>query len=101
MCYIILVCIDLQITSFEHRKKSLRWSLGPCSSIGDYKYFRPSQYTERCCLAPGKNILTCSTSDFSLGWKDAKIDIEGHSYCDDFMSLKAIREVMISGMSLT
>ena len=95
----ILVCIDIEIIVEAVGPKSLRWSLGTCSSGNNKnKYNKNARYKERCCLAPGIHILSCYSSDQSLGWKYLQIRINGHSYCDDFISFKAMRKVAIHGM---
>ena len=96
----ISVCIDIKVTTAgeDMSNMNLRWSLGPCSSgNSDFKYKLHGHSIERCCLVPGIHTLTCYTSDQSLGWKDAKIEIQGHSYCDDFIDFKAFRKIEIAG----
>ena len=94
----ILACIDIKMISDNERQKNLRWSLGQCSSgNNDKKYYRIGEYIERCCLVPGEYILTCNSSDYSLGWKDTKLIIAGHSYCDDFITFTAMRKINIPG----
>ena len=96
MC--ILVCIDIEILVEVFGPKSLRWSLGPCSSgNNDNKYYKNGNYKERCCLSPGIHILSCYSNDQSLGWRYVQIRINGHIYCDDFISLKAMRKIVIHG----
>ena len=73
--------------------------MGPCSSGNDnQKYKEVGSYTERCCLKSGLHILSCLTTGGSLGWKHVHIRINGHIYCDDFISIKAMRTVSIHGM---
>ena len=77
----------------------MRWSLGPCSSGNhDEKYTKAGTYIERCCLKSGMHILSCLTTDGSLGWKNVQIRVNEHIYCDDFISIKAMRKVLIHGM---
>ena len=96
---ILLVCIDIVLIVEVLGEKSLRWSLGPCSSgDNELKYYRNGKYKERCCVLSGTHILSCHSSDMSLGWNYVQIRIDGHSYCDDFITLKAMRKVAIHGM---
>ena len=74
------------------------WTLGPCTKALSEVYHRTGDFVERCCLEPGKHILTCHTGGRDLGWKGAHITIDGHIYCDDFISSMAMREVLIEGM---
>ena len=91
--------MDIKMLVERDQQKYLRWSLGTCSSgNSDVKYEAAAQYKERCCLTPGEHILLCHTSDYSLGWKHAQIRINGHSYCDDYISLKAMRKITIHSM---
>ena len=77
----------------------MSWSLGPCSSGShDQKYTKVGTYIKRCCLKSGLHILSCLTTDGSLGWKEVQIRVNGHIYCDDFISIKAMRKVSIHGM---
>ena len=95
----ILVCIDIEIRVEVLGTKSLRWSVGPCSSGNDdNKYEENATYKERCCLVPDTYILSCYSGDQSMGWNYVQIRINGHSYCDDFISLRAMRKVAIHGM---
>ena len=61
-------------------------------------YKNKGNFVQRCCLTPGKYILTCETSDLAMGWRNAKILVDGHSYCDDFFSHKAMRLITVTGI---
>ena len=62
------------------------------------KFMYSGNYTQRCCLKPGKHTLTCYTTDESLGWEGAKITIDGHIFCDDFITYRAMREIIVTGI---
>ena len=61
-------------------------------------YKNKGKFVQRCCLTPGKYILTCETNDLAMGWRNAKILVDGHSYCDDFFSHKAMRLITVTGI---
>ena len=86
------------------------WELGPCVSGSPVKKYRKTmhghnaqetekgRFTERCCLQPGLHRLKCYNNDaHALGWKNAHIEIEGHRYCDDFITNVAMRAINILG----
>ena len=85
-------------SSWEH-SLPMRWNFGMCSSVNEY--FKNTKYIERCCVPPGENTLTCYNDpnwiDIIRGWKYAQLEIERQGYCDDFITQKAMRKVMISG----
>ena len=108
------MCIDIKLTingtkvfpSGLHSHilpTNLRWDFGSCSSgpNPEYKYnknqYTDTQYTERCCVKPGKNTLICHNKETAQGWAGSYIEIEGHTYCDDFISFKAMRTVTVTG----
>ena len=94
----ISVCIDIELIVARFGPKRLRWRFGPCESGNDdRKYQSTGKYKERCCLMSGEHVLSCYNSDDSLGWKHVQIRIDGHSYCDDFISYKAMRKILIEG----
>ena len=82
-----------------------RWKLGTCASLNSiasgatYQY--PAIYTERCCLAPGRHTLVCYNYPPSRGWKNAYILINGHRYCDDFISYKSFQKIYVKGTNFT
>ena len=87
-------------THDQYVNSTATWDLGACKSVNFdvnntvYKY--PGTYTERCCLLPGNHLLKCYNVVPVQGWKDAQILIEGHEYCDDFISYTAMRKIVIS-----
>ena len=94
-----IVCLDIKLTAGSNYSMAVKWSFGPCNSI-NYTFSNHGSivtYIERCCLKPAKQRLTCFKSDKSLGWKDTKIEIEGHTYCDDFITFKTMQEIEILG----
>ena len=94
----VLACLDIEMIVEVKGPKHLRWSFGPCSSGNqDTKYYENGLYTERCCLMAGVHILSCHSSDGSLGWNYVQININGHIYCDDFISYKAMRKITVHG----
>ena len=42
-----------------------------------------SDYTEKCCLAPGTYTLDCKCS-YGDGWHEGYLEIDGVKYCNDF-----------------
>ena len=84
----------------EGLSSNVRWSLDHCSSKKTFQMYKDrGEFTQRCCLTPGNHILTCENSDLAIGWNHAKIVIEGHTYCDDFLSYKAMRVIVVSGLT--
>ena len=95
----VIACIDIEVVVERVGVKQLRWSVATCSSGNDdHKYRTIGKYKERCCIVPGRKILSCHSDGRALGWKHAQVRINGHSYCDDFISVKAFREITIHGM---
>ena len=93
--FIRLACLEIRVvTRFEGQL--IDWMLGPCSRAQNYvdDY---TVYVERCCIAPGIHTLTCVNKAKGEGWKNGYIEIQGHRYCDDFMSYRAMRKVEILG----
>ena len=73
-----------------------KWNFGSCHSSEGYTRYA-SQYTERCCLAEGQEyVLACQTS-LPGGWKDGFVEVQGHKYCDDFITSKAMYKIEILG----
>ena len=106
-------CFDIQLNIFGETQKddstllkknaTMRWKLGPCSSLNSVQsgatYQYPALYTERCCLEPGKYTLVCYNDPPSRGWNDAYLLINGHRYCDEFISYKSRQKIYITGMT--
>ena len=96
-----IVCLDIKLSSGSNYSMAVKWTFGRCSS-SNYTFSNHGlaiTYIERCCLKQGRQRLTCFKSDQSLGWKDTKIEIEGHTYCDDFITFKAMRQIEVLGKS--
>ena len=89
------VCIDIKITTGMEGKLK-KWTFGPCSNAHKYEDF--TQYVERCCLLKGQYTLTCINTGRPEGWKRGFIEIQGHRYCDDFMSFKEMHQIDIEGI---
>ena len=86
------------------------WNIGSCSSVNVYPdviytderhLYTKAQLmrtlTRSCWLAPSDHVLECYNKDYSKGWPNAYIEIQGHRYCDDFVSIKALRRIRIAG----
>ena len=93
------ICFDVKISTAQHGTDS-EWSLGSCDSIG-IKYSKHTKYLERCCLQPGEHILTCINRRNPYGWDSGYIEIQGHRFCDDFMSHRMIQKINIRSMNKT
>ena len=91
------ICFDVKISTAQHGTDS-EWSLGSCDSIG-IKYSKHTKYLERCCLQPGEHILTCINRRNPYGWDSGYIEIQGHRFCDDFMSHRMIQKIHIRSMN--
>ena len=63
-------------------------------------YENKGRFAQRCCLTPGKHVLTCENSDMVKGWRNAQILIDGHGYCDDFLTYKAMRVITVTGIEI-
>ena len=116
MTIILIVCFDIQLNIIgqtTHRKSTLvndtvvnenatpRWKVGACTSLnsieGGETYQYPAIYTERCCLESGRHTLVCYNYPPSRGWKNSYILINGHRYCDDFISFKSFQKIYVTG----
>ena len=84
----------------------LEWQIGPCynngtwyldKNIENYKKFE--KYIERCCITPGQHTLTCINKQKPFGWGMGYIEIQGHRYCDDFMSYRLMQKITIDSMN--
>ena len=74
------------------------WKIGTCDSIG-MKYENDHRYIHRCCLKPGQYTLECTNKRNPYGWNDGYIEIQGHRYCDDFMSYRLLQTIDIKSMN--
>ena len=99
------VCFDVKISTIQYgfefrsmynRSDAIWWRLGTCEKVGD-PYEQYKNYIQRCCLKPQQHILTCINKKHPYGWGDGYIEIQGHRYCDDFMSYKLMQKVTIKG----
>ena len=61
------------------------------------QYGIPNLYTQRCCLKPGQYTLTCVNRRNPVGWGEGYLDIQGHRYCNDFMSYRIMQKITIKG----
>ena len=87
------ICFDIKILTIQYGSDS-QWLLGTCNSIGkEYKNFK--KYIDRCCLKPGQYTLTCINTKNPYGWGDGYVEIQGHRYCDDFMSYRLLQKITI------
>ena len=105
------VCLEIQLQIDKepldekgigiYEYPTVRWNLGTCTSLNsDFEnttYNYESRFFERCCLAPGKNILSCHNNIPIRGWKDAFLIIGGHTYCDNFIGYKLLQHVVVTG----
>ena len=89
-------CFDVKITVVLHGA-DLMWWLGTCGSNG-FMYENYKKYIFRCCLGPGQHTLTCINKQNPYGWGDGHIEIQGHRYCNDFISYRLIQQIMIRSM---
>ena len=101
MLIYFIVCLDIKLSSGSNYSMAVKWKFGRCSS-SNYTFSNHGlavTYIERCWLKQGRQRLTCFKDDQSLGWKDTTIEIEGHTYCDDFITFKAMRQIEVLGKS--
>ena len=114
--YCLIDCFDIQLNIFRETEEDyanvimndsmVRWELGVCSSKKSLEnWFVPHLdsgiYTARCCLGPGKHTLVCYNEPPAKGWKNAYIKIDGHLYCDDFVTYKLFQKIVIGGKTET
>ena len=74
------------------------WQLGTCNSHGIEQISGNTKFIHRCCLRPGKYTLTCIRKNGPYGWNEGFVEIQGHRYCNDFLSYKLMQEIRIKGM---
>ena len=77
---------------------SREWKLGSCygPKLG-MKYSSKEAHYDRCCLTSGVYTLICQNTKSNYGWGNARLEIEGVRYCDDFIGFKAMRHVSVKG----
>ena len=85
------------MVSTRYDGHQISWKFGKCSSSGKYTDYM--MYMHRCCLEPGKYILSCINTEQPHGWKKGYIEIEDGRYCDDFMSYKEMQLITITGIN--
>ena len=98
------------VRGWGHRSQSFAgsWKLGPCSSNHTYYHTKGSswqtEYTERCCLTPGKHILACTGNPADVydikAWNAVNggfLEIQGHKYCDDAIFYNSMQIIHIVG----
>ena len=74
----------------------MEWQFSSCSSFG-ISYDKYTKYIHRCCLGPGNHTLICKNKKSPYGWDDGYIEIQGHRYCDDFLSYRLIQRISLQG----
>ena len=88
-----------------NKNATARWKLGTCASLNSIErgttYQYPAIYTERCCLESGRHTLVCYNNPHAQGWNNAYILINGHRYCDDFISYKSFQKILVTGRKLS
>ena len=75
----------------------IEWSLGTCNSKEE-TYEDNKKYLHKCCLKPGKYVLTCINKRTRYGWNNSYIEIQAYRYCDDFMSYQIMQTIAIKGI---
>ena len=89
------ICFNTEISSLENGPDS-EWKLGTCGgTVKSHKDGRPNFYIQRCCLKAGKYTLTCVNRKNPYGWGQGYIEIQGHRYCNDFMSYRMMQKITI------
>ena len=69
----------------------LKWTLGTCEST--------KTLTRECCFVIGEYTLTCWSPNDPAAWaqEGARLVIQGHNYCSNFIGLKERQKIYISG----
>ena len=112
--FTFVVCFDIQLnikgetlyekTSRLKNNSTVRWKLGACSSLNSIEagstYQYSALYTERCCLDSGRYTLVCYNSPPAKGWNNAHILINGHQYCDDFVTYESFQKIYVTGSGM-
>ena len=71
------------------------WSIGHCSSSQEWK--GPGIYSEKCCFADKKYILSCITTNKNGDWSSTVLMMLGHRFCNDVVDHNASLTIDISG----
>ena len=87
------ICFDVKISTEQYA--DLEWQIGACYSNRNW-YQTFEKYIERCCITPGQHTLTCINKQQPFGWGTGYIEIQGHRYCDDFMSYRLMQKITIN-----
>ena len=112
--FALVVCFDIQLnikgetlyekTSRLKNNSTVRWKLGACSSLNSIEagstYQYSAIYIERCCLDSGRYTLVCYNSPPAKGWNNAHIIINGHQYCDDFVTYESFQKILVTGSGM-
>ena len=76
-------CFEVKLTTTIYGSE-ISWSLGSCESDGR-SYGNNGEYTQQCCLMPGRYNLACKDS-YGDGWQGGYIEVDGIKYCESFTS---------------
>ena len=87
------ICFYVKISTYRHGSYS-EWQLGECNG-NETKYDNFKTYFEKCCLKFAQHTLTCINKKYPSGWDFGYIEIQGHRYCDDFMSYRMMQRITI------
>ena len=90
-------CFDVTVLTVMNGK-DVEWHIGTCNSL-EITYQETNRYLHRCCLQPGEYLLTCINKRNPYGWNHGYIEIQGHRYCDDFLSYKSMQKITIKSMN--
>ena len=111
----MIACFDIQTnivgktqngnSTLLEKNATVRWKIGSCTSLNSIEtgatYQYPAIYTERCCLESGRHALVCYSSPPARGWNNANIMIDGHRYCDNFISYKSFQTILVPGTNIS
>ena len=75
-------CFEVKLTTANYGDE-ISWTLGSCESDGSYG--NDGEYTQQCCLMPGRYNLACKDS-YGDGWHSGYIEVDGIKYCESFTS---------------
>ena len=87
------ICFNLIVQTMQYGSDT-QWQVGVCNSF-DITYSDNEKYIKRCCLELGLHTLTCTNKRNPYGWGDGYIEIQGHRYCNDFMSFRLMNRITI------
>ena len=100
----ILVCISIVTQVWDNKEDDILfgrgWQIGSCyGPKNGFNYSSNETHYDRCCLTPGTYTLICKNTKSKYGWGNARFEIDGKQYCDDFVGFRAMRTVSIVGKS--